>query len=108
MTTTRDDIHRVVEQLPSAQFHAAIQYLRYLRDFSDPVMLGLPEDREYDEELSPEDIAAIEDGLKDVRAGRLTPIQDVISETALLSEAALSDWNRPEEDEAWAHLQPDP
>ena len=30
------------------------------------------------------------------------------SETALLSEAALAeDWNRPEEDEAWSHLQPD-
>jgi hypothetical protein len=29
-----------------------------------------------------------------------------ISETALLSEAALAeDWNRPEEDDAWAHLQ---
>jgi hypothetical protein len=28
------------------------------------------------------------------------------SETALLSEAALSeDWNRPEEDDAWSHLQ---
>ena len=31
---------------------------------------------------------------------------DVISETALLSEAVLSeDWNRPEEEEAWSHLQ---
>jgi hypothetical protein len=29
------------------------------------------------------------------------------SEAALLSEAALAvDWNRPEEDEAWSHLQP--
>jgi hypothetical protein len=28
------------------------------------------------------------------------------SETALLSEAALAeDWERPEEDEAWKHLQ---
>jgi hypothetical protein len=28
-------------------------------------------------------------------------------ETALLSEKALAeDWNRPEEDAAWAHLQP--
>lgn len=27
--------------------------------------------------------------------------------TALLSEESLAeDWNRPEEDEAWAHLQP--
>ena len=30
-----------------------------------------------------------------------------IAETALLSEPALAeDWNRPEEDEAWSHLQP--
>lgn len=30
-----------------------------------------------------------------------------LAESALLSEAALAqDWNRPEEDEAWAHLQP--
>ena len=26
-------------------------------------------------------------------------------ETAILSEAALSDWNRPEEEAAWDHLQ---
>jgi hypothetical protein len=32
--------------------------------------------------------------------------QDAGCETALLSEAALAeDWNRPEEDEAWRHLQ---
>jgi hypothetical protein len=30
-----------------------------------------------------------------------------IHDAALLSEAALAeDWNRPEEDAAWAHLQP--
>ena len=29
-------------------------------------------------------------------------------ETALLSEPALADWNRPEEDEAWAYLQQAP
>jgi hypothetical protein len=29
-----------------------------------------------------------------------------LSETALLSEAALAvDWNRPDEDAAWSHLQ---
>ena len=27
------------------------------------------------------------------------------NETARMSEAALDDWNRPEEDAAWAHLQ---
>jgi hypothetical protein len=30
-----------------------------------------------------------------------------LHETAVLSEAALAeDWNRPEEDAAWSHLQP--
>ncbi len=33
------------------------------------------------------------------------PASDV-AETALLSEQALADWNRPEEDAAWSHLQP--
>lgn len=33
-------------------------------------------------------------------------VPPVFNETALLSEAALAvDWNRPEEDEAWAYLQ---
>ena len=32
-----------------------------------------------------------------------------LPETALLSEPALAeDWNRPEEDAAWSHLQPEP
>jgi hypothetical protein len=32
-----------------------------------------------------------------------------VHELALLSEAALAeDWNRPEEDAAWSHLQPAP
>ena len=39
------------------------------------------------------------------RANALQPAL-IVSETALLSEAALAeDWMRPEEDEAWAHLQ---
>ncbi len=37
----------------------------------------------------------------------LTPVEQV-AETALLAEPALTeDWLKPEEDEAWAHLQPD-
>jgi len=35
----------------------------------------------------------------------LEPMPIQATETALLSEAALADWNRPEEDDAWSHLQ---
>ena len=37
----------------------------------------------------------------------VTILPDDVEETALLSEPSLAeDWNRPEEDEAWSHLQP--
>jgi hypothetical protein len=29
----------------------------------------------------------------------------VVDDVTLMSEPALADWNRPEEDEAWAYLQ---
>ena len=43
-------------------------------------------------------------------AGRalLTLLNSSFNESALLAEPALAeDWLKPEEDEAWAHLQPD-
>ena len=47
----------------------------------------------------------------EARRALVTILEDApsvsISETALLSEQTLAeDWNRPEEDEAWSHLQP--
>jgi len=48
--------------------------------------------------------------LPQVRRALVTILEEkpaaTISETALLSEAALAeDWNRPEEEEAWSYLQ---
>jgi len=44
--------------------------------------------------------------LKGPRRAILTLLDDSQSmETTLFSEKALSDWNRPEEDRAWSHLQ---
>ena len=48
--------------------------------------------------------------LPEARRALVTILEEVpaadVSETALLSEQALArDWNRPEEDEAWSHLQ---
>ena len=43
------------------------------------------------------------------RRALVTILEDGLQseETALLSERALADWNRPEEDKAWwSHLQP--
>jgi hypothetical protein len=48
--------------------------------------------------------------LKESRRALVTILEDEpankVPETALLSEQSLADdWNRPEEDEAWSHLQ---
>ncbi|MGH6886619.1 MAG: hypothetical protein ACREGK_11170 [Geminicoccales bacterium] len=42
------------------------------------------------------------------RRALLTILDDAprSEETALLSERALADWSRPEEDAAWSYLQP--
>ncbi len=50
--------------------------------------------------------------LPEARRALVTILEDApkpsTSETALLSEPALAkDWSRPEEDEAWSHLQPE-
>jgi len=58
------------------------------------------------EGLSAEDLAAcLSFASKSVWATALTNPHP--NETALLSEASLAeDWNRPEEDAVWSHLQP--
>lgn len=33
------------------------------------------------------------------------PADEAVNDAALMSEAALADWNRTEENEAWSHLQ---
>ena len=48
--------------------------------------------------------------LPQVRRALVTILEEkpaaIVSETAILSEVSLAeDWNRPEEDEAWSHLQ---
>jgi len=47
--------------------------------------------------------------LSSARRALVTILEETpsVNDAALLSEAALAeDWNRPEEDAAWAHLQP--
>jgi hypothetical protein len=45
--------------------------------------------------------------LPGARRALVTILEDAprSEETAMLSEAALADWSRPEEDAAWSHLQ---
>ena len=56
--------------------------------------------------LEPVHLTSSRRALVTILEDRATP---GVSESALLSEDALAeDWNRPEEDEAWSHLQQAP
>ena len=70
-TQTRDRLHRLIDELPEQDLSAVEQLLteRHLDDDTFRRMLAeAPED---DEPLTAEDIAAIEEGVQDVKAGRL-------------------------------------
>ena len=52
---TKEDLHRLVEELPEEELQSAGRYLEYLRNLSNPLvslLLGAPED---DEETTDEE-----------------------------------------------------
>jgi len=77
MMATKVDLHQLVDQLPDDEVTAAKRFLEYLRDtHDDPVLRSLIEAPEDDEPLTAEDIAAIEEGKADIRAGRYLTAQE--------------------------------
>ena len=67
---TRDNLHRLVDELSDDEVRAAERYLRYLRDLSrDPVARAFANAPLDDEELTLEDLAAIEAGKAELDRG---------------------------------------
>ena len=62
--TTKEILHRLVDELPEPQAELARQWLEDLRDASDPD--GPP--------LDVEALASLDRGLADISAGRVTPL----------------------------------
>lgn len=83
MATTREALHRLVDELPKRELSAARRYLEYLRNMGDPVLRAFLEAPEDDEGLTEDDEAALREAHEDVRAGRLTPLEEVTRELGL-------------------------
>ncbi len=82
--TTKDRLHRLVDELPDDEARAAERYLLYLRDTArDPVLRALLEAEEDDESETDDERAAVEAATADVLAGRLTPLDEVKRELGL-------------------------
>ncbi len=64
MSVNREELHRLIEALPVTELPIARRFLEYLRDTGD------------EEELSPEDVEAVNRGLEDLKAGRYMTLEE--------------------------------
>jgi CO dehydrogenase/acetyl-CoA synthase beta subunit len=78
--TVKDDLHRLVDELPKKELHSAKRYLEYLRNLGDPVLRALIEAPEDDEEETEEERAAVAEAYKDLAAGKVFSLEAVKSE----------------------------
>lgn len=51
--TIKEELHRLVDELPDSESHAAKRFLEYLRNMGDPMMRALMEAPEDDEPTTP-------------------------------------------------------
>jgi hypothetical protein len=75
--TKREEVRKLVDEVPDAELHAAARYLQYLRDQGDALLKVLVNAPEDDEPVSDDEPAAIEEAMEDVRAGRVYTLDEV-------------------------------
>ena len=68
---TRDRIHRLIDELPDDELSAVERFLVERRTADDPLRRALANAPEEDEPLTAKEAAAIEEGYRDLAAGRV-------------------------------------
>ncbi len=81
--TMRQELREIVEELPVEDLLGVRSYLRYLMATKDPLVKSLLEAPLDDEPLTPEDEAAIEEGLRALEKG------DVVSDEEMKRRLGL-------------------
>ena len=81
--TIKEELHRLVDELPDSESHAAKRFLEYLRNMGDPVMRALMEAPEDDEPETEEERAAVTEAEEDFKASRVVSHQELKRELGL-------------------------
>ena len=76
--TIKEDLHRLVYELPKKELPVAKRYLEYLRNMGDPVLRSFMEAPEDDEE----ETAMIEEARQEYLRGEARPWEEVREELA--------------------------
>ena len=80
--TIKDELHRLVDELPQKELHGAKRFLEYLRNMGDPVLRALMEAPEDDEPTTPEEDEGAEEAWREYLRGEARPWEDVREELA--------------------------
>ena len=81
--TMKEELHRLVDELPDSESHAAKRFLEYLRNMGDPMMQALMEAPMDDEPETEEERAAIAEAYDDIAAGRVVTMEEIKHEFGL-------------------------
>ncbi len=78
--TTKENLRRVVDQLPDSELDAALRYLEYLRDTSDPLVRGLLDAPVDDEPTTLEEDARASEAWKEYLDGEAVSAEEAKQE----------------------------
>ena len=78
--TVKDDLHRLVDELPKKELPVAKRYLEYLRNMGDPVLRAFMEAPEDDEEETEEERALVQEARQEYLRGEIRPWEEVRKE----------------------------
>ena len=80
--TIKEELHRLVDELPEGESHAAKRFLEYLCNMSDPMMRALMEAPYDDEPTTPEEDKGAEEAWQEYLRGEARPWEEVRKELA--------------------------
>jgi bacterioferritin (cytochrome b1) len=75
--STRDTLHRLLDELPESELAAAERFLHYLRTTADPILRALLEAQPDDERR------AMQEARKELARGEVRTLEDVRRELGL-------------------------
>ncbi len=78
--TIKEDLHRLVDELPKKELPVAKRYLEYLRNMGDPVLRAFMEAPEDDEEETEEERALVHEARQEYLGGETRPWEEVRKE----------------------------
>ena len=74
---TREDLHRIVEEIPSTELDSAASYLLYLRDLYDPIVKAFLDAPDDDEPETKEERNAVNEARTALKYGEMASDEEV-------------------------------